>query len=436
MCRITLKFSKLLAIVALVCPAWGVGAQVTTRLNSWKYLADIRADLNQLFNYNQYEGMRWGLGLQATYPFRYDPSHARDQQNGWRIKGYAAYGTLDKALKGGASADIILPRFPLRSAGISVCHDLDQAGSRQLGSYHLLQTYDNTNYVCSKYIGVDRLEVGIGQLHHRGNDILMRLRLSREDYRFDRAGLVYPRRGDASMPHLLYVEGMVGVRYAFGLSYRLLAGHVRSDDPRMEPRAYATLLTQYANVLTPRHGRNDQLFLYAQCGLATLSSPFGRYFDLSGTAGSHYFFRNSFLTVFPDAFHSNAFLAASVHYLWGRPLWDLKWSSPQPFLQLGGLVGWLRGSNHEGALLYSLRQERPMLPTSTAQIGEEQVLALHAPTRGLLEPAVGVTRVVRLRWLEVGAALAYQLTPSKADYHRQGWRANMAWAVVASMTLN
>lgn len=429
------KYKYVSALTLTIALAAGAQGQVTARLNSWKYLADIRADLNQLFNYNQYEGTRWGLGLQFTYPLRYDASRPRDQQDGIRLKVYGAYGTFDKAFKGGASAGIAMARFPLRSVGISFSHDLDRAGSRQLGSYNIIQTYNNTNYVCSKYIGVDRLSMGIEQLHHHGNDIGMLLRISREDYRFNQGGLVYPILGSERMPYLKYTEGLVSVNYASGLAYRFLAGHVRSDEPGMKARAYATLIVQYSEKLTMKNQRADNLYLYLQGGLATKSAPFGRYFDLSGTAGSHYFFRNSFMTVFPNTFHSNAYLAGCAHYLWGRPLWKSKISNPQPFLQMSAMIGGLRGSNHEGTLVYSLRNEAPVLPATTQQIADENIIALHAPTSGLLEPAIGMERLLRVNWMEVGLACAYQLTPPRAEYHRVSWKDNFAWMVMANLVL-
>ncbi|MDY5968822.1 MAG: hypothetical protein SPJ13_02230 [Bacteroidales bacterium] len=427
---------KYISIVTLLLSLFYVAeGQVTMRLNSWKYLADVRADLNQLFNYNQYEGARWGLGLQFTYPFRYDVSRLRDQQDGIRLKAYGAYGTFDKAFKGGASVGIAMAKFPLRSMGVSFSHDLDRAGSRQLGSYNIIQTYNNTSYVCSRYIGVDRLGMGIEQLHHRGNDIGILLRLSREDYRFDQNGLLYPGGEKGRMPCLKYTEGLVSVKYASGLTYRFLFGHVRSNEPNMKARAYATLVMQYAEKRTLKNSREDDLSLFLQGGLATKTAPFGRYFDLSGTAGSHYFFRNSFMTVFPNTFWSNAYLVGCAHYLWGRPLWKSKISNPQPFVQMSAMIGGLRGSNHNGMLVYSLRNETPVLPATTQQIADENVIALHAPTKGLLEPAVGIERILRVKWLEVGMACAYQLAPLRAEYRREGWKNNFAWMVMANLVL-
>jgi hypothetical protein len=432
---ITLKIkhiSILFCFLSLVTLTWGQ----TMRLNSWKYLTDVSTDLNQLFNYNRYEGQRWGAGLQITAPLKYDIRRPREKQNALQFNLYGAYGTFDRALKGGASVALLRPMSPLRSVGIAACHDLDRAGSRQLGSYSVTATYNNSSYVANQYIGVNRISFGINRLALPANvDVAAHVRLSREDYRFNQNGLLYPRLSDPAMPKEDYAEGRLTVKYHKNTILQTQFGHMSSSEPALVTRTYARLIIQYSNEITANLKRNDKLYIYLQGGIATPNTPYGRLFDLSGTAGYYYFFRNSFMTVAQNSFTAHQYAMFCLHYLWGKPLWSSKLSNPQPFLQLGGMWGSLSGCNYQNSLIYSLRTESATLPTSADQIGRDNIISLTAPSQGLLEPSFGIERLLRWGVLELGAACAYQITPSSATYHlEQGNR--WGWMIMANMILD
>lgn len=440
------KIFSLLLLSALFAPRC---EGQTIRLNSWKYLTDVSTDLNHLFDFNRYEGQRWGLGLQLTVPLRYDLSRPRDKQNALQFTAYGAYGIYDRAVKAGGSAALLLPKSALRSAGIAASHDLERAGSRQLGSYSMVATYNNSSYVADKYIRADRLSLGVNRLAVKDFDIAAHLRLSREEYRFDQLGLLYPRMDDPAMPVETYCEGRLTVKYRQHLVLQAQVGHMGgaavlvegaspssvSSASTLESRAFARLIVQYADVRRIDNLRGDRLYLYLQGGVATAGTPYSRLFDLSGTAGSHYFFRNSFTSVAPNTFCAHQYAMFCLHYLWGKPLWSTKLSNPQPFLQLGGMWGRLSGSNYGHALLYSLSRETALLPTSAAQIAQDHVTLLSAPCQGLLEPSIGVERLLRWGVLELGVACAYQLTPARAAYHLKPAN-SFAWMMMANLILD
>lgn len=408
----------------------------TIRLNSWKYLTDISADLNQLFNYNLYEGQRWGLGLQITTPIGYNPKRARDKQNAVQLKGYGAYGLQDHDFKFGGSMALLMPNSRKRSMGIAFSHDLSRTGSRQLGSYNMLATYNNSNYVSSRYVGVNRLSIGFNQYVVNDFDISAHLRFSREDYRFNERGFVFPAKyyGNTHMPYLHYIEEHLLVRYRKYLTLLFQGGYVKSDDADMDSRLFARLMAQYSEVKTMKNKRADQLYIFGQMGYATPNIPFSRLYDLSGTGGYYYFFRNSFMTVSPTAFIAHQFAFLCLHYLWGRPLWTSSFSNPQPFAQVCTMWGSLSERNNGSQLIYSLRRETPVLPLTVQQITDDNIVAFNAPSYGVLEPSVGIERIVRWGYLDLGIACAYQLTPTKAPYHLKGAN-NFAWMIMANLIL-
>ncbi len=408
----------------------------TIRLNSWKYLTDISADLNQLFNYNLYEGQRWGMGLQVTTPIGYNAKYPRDQQNAVQLKGYGAYGLQDHGLKYGGSVALLMPRDRKRNMGIAFSHDLSRTGSRQLGSYSMLATYNNSNYVSSRYVGINRLSLGFNRFVVNGFDIMAHLRFSREDYRFNERGYVFPTRyhGDAHMPYLHYIEQHLLVKYGNNLLLLFDGGYVKSDDTEANSRLFAHFIAQYSAVKTMKNKRADRCYIFGQLGYTTPNTPFSRLFDLSGTAGYNYFFRNSFMTVSPTAFTAHQYAFLCLHYLWGHPLWQTSFSTPQPFVQLSAMWGTLSRRNYGDRLIYSLRREMPVLPTTTQQINDDHVISVTAPSYGVLEPSVGIERIIRYGYLDFGIACAYQLTPQAAPYHLRG-KDNFAWVIMANLML-
>lgn len=407
----------------------------TIRLNSWKYLTDISADLSQLFNYNLYEGQRWGLGLQITTPLGYNPQRARDKQNALLLTGYGAYGLLDHGIKFGGSMALLMPNSRKRSMGIAFSHDINRTGSRQLGSYNMLATYNNSNYVSSRYVGVNRLSIGFNQYVVDDFDISAHLRFSREDYRFNESGYVVPSKyyGMPHMPYQHYMEEHLLVKYRKNLTMLFQGGYVKSD-ASMDSRLFARLLAQYSEVKTMKNKRADHLYIFSQLGYATPNTPFSRLYDLSGTAGYNYFFRNSFMTVSPTAFVAHQFAFLCLHYLWGRPLWKTTFSNPQPFAQVCAMWGSLSRRNNGSQLIYSLRREAPLLPSTTQQIANDNIIALNAPDYGVLEPSIGIERIIRWGYLDLGVACAYQLTPATAPYHLDG-ADNFAWMIMANLIL-
>ena len=159
------------------------------------------------------------------------------------------------------------------------------------------------------------------------------------------------------------------------------------------------------------------LHLYAQTGFVSQEAPYSRMFDLSGTAYSLYFFKNSLLTVRPNTFTTNLFAHVCLNYTAPLPLWELSWSAPHPFIQVNALWGHLLGQDENGQRLWD-------------------GLPLQAPNKGLLEPATGFDRLVHWGLLDVGFGVAYQICPFSAAYLNKDPGDNIAITVVADLILD
>lgn len=84
--------------------------------------------VGDLFRWNQYEGTRFGLGVQLTPP----------KWSWMRLYGYGAYGNKDKALKFGGSLETnLLPRRDLR-LGVSYRQDIAEPGQLTSLSHSLV----------------------------------------------------------------------------------------------------------------------------------------------------------------------------------------------------------------------------------------------------------------------------------------------------------
>ena len=70
------------------------------------------------YSFNQYEGNRIKVGIRTTKKF----------SEQWSIRGYLAYGFLDKGFKWNLQTDKIISRFPWKKAGVQWRSDIDQLG--------------------------------------------------------------------------------------------------------------------------------------------------------------------------------------------------------------------------------------------------------------------------------------------------------------------
>lgn len=389
-------------------------------------------DLNSLYNYNIYEHHRWGAGFDIITPIKYDTRYGSLFQNSIAANAYFAYGTGDEAGKYGGSIELLFPRAVFRSIGIAYQHDLQRIGSHSFNEYNLLNTSDNSTYLSSRYVGMDRIAAKT-KIDPSGPSILFIEYIhSRERYLFDATRLLYPSINDNdAMPYSIYNEIFIKLYYGDHWKFSLLTNVTASDDNVFRINSnplfsldYVRFLSEYSNTISFTNSL-QQLSLFAQCGFILGDAPFSRRFDLSGTGGCFYYFNNTFLTVPPNTFLSDAFVLASIRYTAGISLWKSTISEPHPFLQLSAVWGMINGKNViDGTGSFYLEGSKP-----------PQQIALTAPNKGLLEPCIGIDKLLRWGVVDLGIATAYQLAPKNSSYHIDNFWDKFAVMLIAKLII-
>ena len=403
----------------LLLPPVAVGAQ-SVRLTPYRAPSALYVDLDRLYNYNRYEHSRFELGLIWVTPSE-TAERSKVFIGQWSLNGYAAYGTYDRALKYGGAVSLRLPG----RGDVKLClwgyNDLEAAASRKLEDYHMLAPDYNTGFVASRFVGVKGFAFDVHATPSWRAKYSFGVKQSWEDYRFDDCGLLYPTRNAGEQaPARMHTELRTRMDWNAGVTFLLTAGRQTDteggslaavgDIPLKE--FYLRALAQY-----DADPGDFGLHLFGQVGYASAGAPYSRLFDLSGTARSIYFFRNTFLTVRPETFTSNMFAHICLNYTAPMPLWQTSWSQPQPFLQLNAMWGRLHGQDASGHVTFD-------------------GLSLQSPYMGLFEPATGFDGLLRWGYLDFGFGIAYQFCPLSAPYLNEDPLDNFAIGIVATLVFD
>ena len=391
--------------------------------------AAVHLSPDRIYNYNRYEGSRWGLGAEAMLPVG-----KKDLAAGLRPKlylaAYGGYGLADHAMKYGATAGLMMPRRHRTSVFLDYADDLDQQGGHKLSGYSLLNTSDNASYLAqlfsaSRRIGLnatthptDKLMVSVGAQH------------STERYLFTTNGaLCYPRLYPTqTMPLTQYNELYAQAVWNQVWTLFVTGGVYESD---FAQGSYVRGIVQYDRTMKKeRYALN----LYGQGGWCNARAPYSRMFDISGTAYSYYFFRHTFLTVMPYTFTANAYLHLCLNYTTTQPLWRSELSNPKAFAQVQGMWGTLTCGD-DPIYAHTLISEGVKPVANGEALPSEPYMLMAAPTKGLAEVSAGITHLLRVWGFDFGVALAYQLTPASAWYHHEDRYSNLAFLSVATLQL-
>ncbi len=426
-----LSYSLLSLLLAISVTA---GSQNIRFTHLWNR-TNISFDLNQLYNYNNYEHNRWGGGFNLSTPLHYDSRYGTNFQNLFYAAVNAGYGTGDHAWKYGADIQLRFPRYIFRRLTLGFHHDIEKSGSHSFSTYNILNTIDNSTYFSSHYSGIDRLTTGL-QLDLPGKSFLtLEYRHSGERLLFNAVNLLYPAKFEAdAMPKNYYDEAHVTLAYGNDWLFDFLYGkvHIKGAGPLGDRESYDDfwrLVAQYSHTFSFK-GKGGSLLLFAQAGTTGFDdTPITRRFDISGTGSTFYYFRNTLLTVRPNTFMADGFLQSSLTYFFGFTLWDLKRSKPRPFLQLNALWGTLYGKEEK---IYDL-QSGQLIGSDPAYAGLPTAIRLTAPDQGLLEPVVGLENLIHWGLLDLGVAAAYQVTPKDVSYHLDNFWDKFAVMCIAKL---
>ena len=404
--------SKKLYLLMLLLSPLVVGAQ-SVRLTPYRAPSALYVDLDRLYNYNRYEHSRFELGLIWVTPSETAAEKSKVFLGQWSINGYAAYGTYDRALKYGGAVQLRLPGRNDVLLVLSGYNDLEAAASRKLEDYQMLTPDYNTGFVASRFVSVKGVRFDVALKPRWDCQLKIGTFFNREQYRFNDQGPLYPRLTPeamtASFPHAALTARLDWDR---GMVLAATAGMMKGVYGMMSKVPYLRLLAQY-----DAEPGDFGLHVFGQIGIVTAHAPYSRMFDLSGTARSIYFFRNTFLTVRPNTFTANMFTHLCLNYTAPMPLWQTSWSQPQPFLQLNAMWGRLIGQDTEGHLC-------------------QEGLPLQSPYMGLFEPATGFDGLLRWGYLDFGFGIAYQICPLSAPYLNEDPLDNFAIGIVATLVFD
>lgn len=390
-----------LIITALALPLTA-GAQAI-RLTPYRAPSALYLNAERIYDFNLYEHNRFELGMTWVTPSESADPKPRVVLGQWHAYVSVAYGTMDHDLKYYGSLRLRLPGPRDVRLYLAAFDELEAAAGHTLESYQMTAIDRNSHYLWSRFVGVRGLDAGCRLLLSKHADLAVSIRQTWEDHRFDSRGLFHPALDPAEQqPVRPFTE--LGAT----LSWRRQAAAVvragRTDDGRI--RHYLSAMAQYEASLPKCPGG----VLFAQLGYATNGAPYSRLFDLSGTAGTPYFFRHTFLTLPPHSLVANSYALLFATYTRPEPLWKLSWSSPRPFAQIGAMYGQSFGS------------------------APDYDAPLAAPDRGLAEAAAGIEQLLHWGLLDFGAAAAFRLAPEMDAYTDKPAR-RAAFAAVATLSL-
>ena len=401
-------------IALLLLPALHVGAQ-SIRLTRYDAPNALYLNMDRLYNFNMYERSRFELGLIWVSPNE-TAAQQRKVFGQWTLTPYVAYGTGDHEWKYGLGTQLRLPGPRDVRLVLWAYNDLERAASRRLNSYRMLLPSMNDGIVTSRFVGVKGGSFDAYCRLRHGWDVQLGALQTWEDYRFDFAGMFYPKEQPARQAETkVFTELRSRIDWKKSLTFSLRAGRVQFENGSTVANSqlyYWQTLAQYDADI----GKTG-LHIFGQMGFASEDAPYSRMFDLSGTAYAMYFFKNSFLTVRPNTFTANVFAHICLNYTAPLPLWELSWSAPHPFLQVSAMWGHLLGQDELGQRIWD-------------------GLTLQAPNKGLLEPATGFDGLVHWGLLDVGFGVAYQICPQSAAYLNENIIDNMAFTIVANFILD
>lgn len=389
----------------LMLPGLMASAQ-SIRLTPYRAPSALYLNADHLYGYNRYEHSRIEAGLTWVTPSETSQDR-RPSLGRWSVGGYAAYGFKDRGLKYGGAVQLQLPGESNIKLRLRAFNDLEPAASRRLDDVSFLSPELNNTFLASRYVSVKGTRFDVKVSPRRDWVLSAEVLMAWEQYRFNNEGPLYQHLTPEAMPNAhLHASLTARADWNRGLTLTASTGMTYSEVGKMP---YLRLLAQY-----DADPFDMGLHLFGQAGFVTAHALYSRMFDLSGTAKSLYFFRNTFLTVRPNTFTSNLFVHLCLNYTPPLPLWELSWSRPQAFLQLNAMWGQLFWQDFDGRRLHD-------------------GLVLQAPHRGLLEPAAGFDGLLRWGLLDLGFAVAYQICPLNAPYMNEDPIDNFALAVVATL---
>lgn len=367
---------------------------------------ELSFDVNRIYDYNQYEKSRWGLGLQ------YDITLGSERFNTLSLSGYGAYGYEDRRFKWGLKADLQSRLQHHSHSYVELFHDITPDASRYLNTYQLLNFTSTGSYMTRLFSDTYRLILGFSRQATTKRADGFELRFSRERPLHYGTTQIYPSSYSdlLDLPYIDFIEGRLFLAHTSGIRGELLAGTYGDFShfyQTMQP--FVRLLLQYDQTFNISAFKLD---VFAQGGFANSDAPYSRLFDLGGTWGSPIALQRSLLTARPNEFVTNLFTLVNLKLTTQEPLFRLNsellamGTAPSPFLLCN--AAWGKMGDYEGP---------------------------YVPDKGIAEVGAGFDGLLVWGAVKWGGAVVYRLTPSTAAYHYPDTKDNLVFLFTAQLDI-
>lgn len=366
-------------------------------------------DMDRIYNYNQYEKSRWGLGLRYGYQIS-ELKSGDSFFDRLSVGAYFGYGYADQRVKWGADAYFWTDLRRQGKVYAAYFHDLTPEATRTMNNYNLINFNASGSFMNRLFSDTRRLTAGYSTRLTGHETLGLELRLSDERKLHDLANIYYPQT-DAdwdALEHTRFAEARLFFEHDLGLRGELTAGYT-TGEWWVDTGYFVRLLLQYDQVFPV--GRMLNFQVYAQGGLTFNGTPFSRLFNLGGTSGSAILFERSLLTARVDEFFANRFVLTCLRFGFSKPLF--KYNSK--LLQVG-------------------TAPRPFLLFDAAW-GDMWDIQNIGPDKGIAEVGAGIDGIIRWGRVDWGLALAYRLTPSDAYYHFADSKDNLTIVFTAALAM-
>ena len=320
---------------------------IVTKFVEGKFLmGKFDIDYLRLYDYNDYEGSRWGFGMHTNEYLMRNLS----------VGGYAGYGVSDKKVKYGGEIEYTLN--PARSVKIrySYQNTLKEVGGNMNFVHNIFDDYGKS-YIASKFEYC--IENKLGGDFHISRPLKVNVSLSSKDitpaYTYSYKGIpLLNYKADEFKFSLRYAAGekhtMLGVyrivtsvgnpvftfNYTRGLGFREKSFKYNKIEAAVDFVAYNRLF-----------GQSD---LRIEGGYVDKSLPYGLLFTGEGSKNSQFpfVFKNTFQTMRPDEFLSDKYVNLFFIQNFGAFLFKAKYLRPEFSVTYNWGLGGLRDASDHG----------------------------------------------------------------------------------------
>ncbi len=397
------------------------------RLTPFSKTGALYWDMDKFFHYNNYEKARINLSASYVYPSNASKI-AEERRTQWQANAYCGFATGNKRWNFGATAGAkIKGTATTLTPYLSIRHDLSMAASTYVNIKSSNDIWEGTRLsfatilsAANRYIEIDEQTAAIKLSLNNQYHTELKLGHSRERYCFDKEGhiILYPWENTTENALQDIAECTLTLNYNNKIASQLTVGgrYNVSEPSALRTKRYLRLIAQANKTLL--NEKKYSVFMQAKAGITTQDVPYSRLWDVSGTHGNLYFFEESMTTIKPNTFQCNGFAKGLIRIERNTPLWNTRYSRATPFCQVSLLYGWLwRDAEQWEAASYGIIDE----------------IHVAAPTHGVAEPAIGIKKLIHIGMLDMGAAVAYQITPTQSAYHNSDPQQNIAVTICLTL---